>query len=86
MEKLKNILSEMGYTIKNGIGSEYEIFAFDTNGNSIACTLIGDELTTVSNKEAENDESPEFFTVSIEDKDAVIVAVEYAMEKDRSYN
>lgn len=86
MEKLKNILTEMGYTTKAGIGSAFEVFAFDENGNSIACTLVGEELTTVSNKDAESAEHPEFFTVNINDRDAVIIAVEYAMEKDRRYN
>lgn len=85
MEQLKNIIEEMGYTTKKGIGSEFEIFAIDADGNSISCVLVGSELTTVSNKDVENETYPEYFTADINDKDAVIVAVEYAMSKDRSF-
>ena len=86
MEELKNIINEMGYLVSKGIGSDREIFVTDENGNSIACVLGGNKLSTVSNKDVENEEYPEYFTADINDKDDVIIAVEYAMSKDRSFN
>lgn len=86
MEKLKNIIEEMGYTTKKGIGSEFEIFVYDEDGNSVACVLLGNSLSVVSNKDVENEMNPEYFEADLNDKDAVIVAIEYAMCKDRSFN
>lgn len=86
MKKLTSIIEEMGYTTKKGIGNEFEIFVTDADGNSISCVLTGSKLTTVSNKDIENESNPEYFTADINDRDAVIVAVEYAMSKDRSFN
>lgn len=84
MKRIKNILEEMGYTTKKGIGSEFEIFAYDNENNSIACVLVGNTFSAVSNRDIETQENPEFFEVDANDKDAIIIAASYAMSKDES--
>ena len=87
MEQLKKIIEDMGYEVKKGIGSDREIFVYDKDGNSIAVVLGFDgKMSAVSNRDVENETYPEYFEVDASDKDAVIIAVEYAMEKDRSFN
>ena len=84
MERIKNILEEMGYTTKKGIGSEFEIFAYDEENNSIACVLSGNTFSAVSNRDVETQEYPEFYEVDAADKDAIIIAAHNAMFKDAS--
>ena len=84
MEELKSIITEMGYEVKNGIGSEQEIFAHDGNGNSIAIVLTGNKVSAVSNRDIETQDYPEYFEAELSDKDSVIVAASYAMSKDES--
>ncbi len=87
MEQLKKTIEEMGYEVKKGIGSDREMFVYDKDGNSIAVVLGFDgRMSAVSNKDVENEMNPEYFEVDAADTDAVILAVEYAMEKDRSFN
>jgi len=83
MEQIENILKEMGYTTKPGFGSEFEIFAYDSEGNSIAVVKVGDKISAVSNRDVETQDDPEFFEVENE-RNAIIVAASYAMSKDAS--
>lgn len=82
MERIKNILEEMSYTTKKGIGSEFEIFAYDSENNSIACVLDGDTFSAISNRDAETQSYPEFFKADANDKNAIITAASCAMSKD----
>jgi len=83
MEKLKKIISQMGFTTQKGIGSEFEIFVYDTLGNSITCVCIGDKFSAVSNRDVENYTNPEYFEADTSDEKSASDAIRHAMDKDR---
>lgn len=82
MEELKQFLTDMGCRIEKGIGSDKEIFVYDAENNSVACVLVGDQLSVVSNRDIETQDGPEYFTANISSRSEVLQAVSNAFIKE----
>lgn len=82
MDEIKDLIKQMGYTIEKGIGSAFEFFVLDTEGNKISCVLC-EIFSAVSNSDIENNNEPKFFECDAEDMKAIMWAIELAMRVEK---
>lgn len=65
MEELKQFLTDMGCRIEKALEVTKKYLCMMLKNNSVACVLVGDQLSVVSNRDIETQDDPEYFTANI---------------------